>query len=70
MKKWQQLAERATGRAGKLIDGHSHVHAGEMVWWSTCGSLADKKANGMGWYAEEPLFADDAMVVFGGSFRN
>ena len=48
MDKLQKLVGRAAERAERLNDGHSRVYAEEVVWCSTCGSYADKKANGMG----------------------
>ena len=46
-KKWETLAAVAAAKAEKDTDGHTRVHSGEVVWCSTCGAYADKKAHGM-----------------------
>ena len=45
--KWETLAARAVADANKSSDGHTRVHSGDVVWCSTCGAYADKKAHGM-----------------------
>ena len=46
-KKWEELAAIAAAKAINDTDGHTRVYSGEVVWCSTCGSYADKKAHGM-----------------------
>ena len=46
-KKWETLAAVAAPRAEKDTDGRTRVYSGEVVWCSTCGAYADKKAHGM-----------------------
>ena len=42
------LADKAAEKAMRSNDGHSRVHSGGVVWCSSCGAYADKKAQGMG----------------------
>ena len=44
---WGALAASAAAVAEKGTDGHTCVHVGEVVWCSTRGAYADKKAHGM-----------------------
>lgn len=46
-KQREALAANAAAVAEKDTDGHTRVHSGEVVWCSTCGAYADKKAHAM-----------------------
>ena len=41
------MGNLAAAKAEKDTDGHTRVYSGEVVWCSTCGAYADKKAHGM-----------------------
>ena len=45
--RWEEMAAIAAADAQKQSDGHTRVYSGEVVWCSTCGAYADKKAHGM-----------------------
>ena len=45
--KWEKLVAIAAVAAKKDFGGHTRVYSGEVVWCSTCGAYADKKAHGM-----------------------
>ena len=45
-KKWESLAAVAAAATKKDIVGHIRVYFWEVVWCSTCGAYADKKAHG------------------------
>ena len=45
--KWEELAATAAAVAKKGTDGHTRAYSGEVVWCSTCGAYADKKAHGV-----------------------
>ena len=45
--RWEEMAATAVADAHKDSDGHTRVYSGEVVWCSTCGAYADKKAHGM-----------------------
>ena len=42
-----ELASIAAVAAKKDLDGHTRVYSGKVVWSSTCGAYADKKAHDM-----------------------
>lgn len=44
-RKWEALAANVAVVAKKQGDGHTRVHSGEVIWCSTCGAYADKKAH-------------------------
>ena len=46
-KRWEEQAATAAAMAQRDSDGHTRVYSGEVVWCSTCGAYADKKAHGM-----------------------
>ena len=51
-KKWETLAAVAAAKAEKDTDGHTRVHSGEIVWFSTCGAYDHKKCMACKLYAK------------------